>query len=40
MTVKAALGAEQRFVSWVCGLSDLDNDGYPAILVVCGTVFR
>jgi hypothetical protein len=39
VTVKAGLGAEQRFISWGCGLTDLDNDGYPDILIVCGTVY-
>ena len=30
---------EQRFISWGCGITDLDNDGYPDILIVCGTVY-
>jgi hypothetical protein len=38
-TIKAGLNLEQRFISWGCGIADLDNDGYPDILVVCGTVY-
>jgi hypothetical protein len=38
-TLKAGLGLEQRFISWGCGIVDLDNDGHPDLLVVCGTVY-
>jgi hypothetical protein len=34
----AGLGAERRFTSWGTGLVDLDNDGYPDIFIVAGTV--
>ncbi|HEY0758427.1 MAG TPA: CRTAC1 family protein [Acidisarcina sp.] len=39
VTRKAGLGAETRFISWGAALSDLDNDGYPDILWVTGTVY-
>jgi enediyne biosynthesis protein E4 len=39
VTVKAGLGLEKRFISWGCCISDLDNDGHPDILIVCGTVY-
>jgi enediyne biosynthesis protein E4 len=39
MTAKAGLGAERRFISWGTDLADLDNDGYPDILWVTGTVY-
>ena len=34
----AGLAAERRFTSWGTGLVDLDNDGYPDIFIVAGTV--
>lgn len=37
-TFRAGLGAERRFSSWGTGLVDLDNDGYPDIFTVAGTV--
>ena len=38
VTMMAGLGAERRFSSWGTGLVDLDNDGYPDIFIVAGTV--
>jgi enediyne biosynthesis protein E4 len=38
VTLQAGLGAERRFTSWGTDLVDLDNDGYPDILIVAGTV--
>lgn len=38
VTSRAGLGAERRFTSWGTGLVDLDNDGYPDIFIVSGTV--
>ncbi len=38
VTARAGLGAERRFTSWGTGLVDLDNDGYPDIFIVAGTV--
>jgi hypothetical protein len=39
LTIKAGLGDETRFISWGVGLTDLDNDGYPDILLVSGNVY-
>jgi enediyne biosynthesis protein E4 len=39
VTVKAGLSEERRFISWGTDLVDLDNDGYPDIFWVTGTVF-
>ncbi|HEX2662315.1 MAG TPA: CRTAC1 family protein [Candidatus Acidoferrum sp.] len=39
VTNKAGLSAERRFISWGTDLVDLDNDGYPDILWVTGTVY-
>jgi enediyne biosynthesis protein E4 len=38
VTARVGLGADRRFSSWGTGLVDLDNDGYPDILIVAGTV--
>jgi hypothetical protein len=38
VTFRAGLGGERRFSSWGTGLVDLDNDGYPDIFIVAGTV--
>ncbi|HEX3571690.1 MAG TPA: CRTAC1 family protein, partial [Acidobacteriaceae bacterium] len=39
MTRAAKLGVETRFTSWGAGMIDLDNDGYPDILFVTGSVY-
>ena len=39
VTAQAGLATERRFISWGTGLVDLDNDGYPDILLVTGTVY-
>jgi enediyne biosynthesis protein E4 len=36
---QAGLGQERKYISWGTGLVDLDNDGYPDIFVVSGTVY-
>ncbi len=36
---RAGLSTERRFINWGTGLVDLDNDGYPDILIVSGTVY-
>ena len=38
LTFRAGLGGDRRFSSWGTGLVDLDNDGYPDIFIVAGTV--
>ncbi len=38
-TVEAGLGNEQRFITWGAGIVDLDNDGWPDIFEVTGTVY-
>jgi len=39
MTRAARIGVETRFVSWGTGLADLDNDGYPDVFIVTGSVY-
>jgi enediyne biosynthesis protein E4 len=38
-TFATKLGSESRFISWGTGLVDLDNDGWPDILYVSGSVY-
>ena len=37
---QVGLGAERRFISWGTGFVDFDNDGYPDVMVVTGTVYQ
>ena len=39
VTVRAGLGVESRYVSWGAGIVDLDNNGYPDIFWVTGSVY-
>jgi len=39
VTNAARLGVETRFVCWGAGIQDLDNDGYPDIFAVAGSVY-
>jgi hypothetical protein len=39
VTAQSGLATERRFISWGTNLVDLDNDGYPDILCVTGTVY-
>src|SRR6202453_4295275 len=38
-TLQARLGVETRFASWGAGIFDLDNDGWPDIFFVTGSVY-
>lgn len=39
MTRASKLGVETRYTNWGAGMVDLDNDGYPDILYVTGSVY-
>lgn len=39
VTAETGLDAERRFITWGAGIVDLDNDGYPDIFEVTGTVY-
>ena len=38
-SIRAGLGVETRYVSWGAGMVDLDNDGFPDLFVVTGSVY-
>jgi hypothetical protein len=38
-TIRAGLGVETRYVCWGAGMVDLDNDGFPDLFVVTGSVY-
>jgi len=38
-TIRAGIGVETRFVGWGTGMVDLDNDGFPDLFVVTGSVY-
>jgi hypothetical protein len=38
-TIRAGLGVETRFVGWGAGIVDLDNDGFPDVFLVTGSVY-
>jgi hypothetical protein len=39
LTLQSKIGVETRFVSWGAGIVDLDNDGWPDIFFVTGSVY-
>lgn len=39
VTRLAKIGVETRFTSWGAGMVDLDNDGYPDLLFMTGSVY-
>jgi len=39
VTTPAHLGVEVRYICWGTGIIDLDNDGFPDIFVVAGSVY-
>jgi hypothetical protein len=38
-TIRAGLGVETRYVCWGAGIVDLDNNGFPDLFVVTGSVY-
>jgi hypothetical protein len=39
VTMSARLAVETRYVCWGAGIEDLDNDGYPDLFMVTGSVY-
>jgi len=39
VTIRSGLGVETRFISWGAGIVDLDNDGWPDLFWVTGSVY-
>ncbi len=39
VTLAARLGVETRFIQWGTGFADLDNNGWPDLFVVTGSVY-
>src|ERR1035437_9329245 len=39
VTVTSGLGVETRYTCWGSGMVDLDNDGYPDLFIVTGSIY-
>jgi hypothetical protein len=39
VTIRANLGVEVRYTGWGAGVVDLDNDGFPDLFLVTGSVY-
>jgi enediyne biosynthesis protein E4 len=39
VTIRAGIGVETRYVGWGAGMVDVDNDGFPDVFVVTGSVY-
>ncbi len=39
VTARAGLGVETRYVNWGTGFADLDNNGWPDLVVVSGSIY-
>jgi hypothetical protein len=38
-SIRAGLGIETRYVSWGAGIVDLDNNGFPDLFIVTGSIY-
>ena len=39
VTIRSGLGVETRYISWGAGMVDLDNNGWPDLFLVTGSVY-